>query len=412
MLQDDMHARDVARRRYLAEQRDTGTPAPKPVPLAALLAEPDEPTAYLVDQLWPLGGRVVLAAQYKAGKTTARDNLVRSLVDGAPFLGRYTVARPMPAGRTVVVLDLEMPRNTLRTWLRDQDIAHAERVIVWPLRGHTARLDLTDDAVRAWWAGELRRVGALVLDCLRPVLDALGLDENRDAGRFLTAFDALCAEAGVTEALVVHHMGHTGERARGDSRLRDWPDAEWRLIREQGDGGREPDAGAGRYFAALGRDVDVPEQAIAYDPRTRGLLVTGGSRADQKARAAADAIVGLLADTGGALSTRGIEDEMAERDPDHARADIRRGLRIAVDDGRIVTQPGPRRAVLHTVSAPVRRSAPGRTGAVESECASVPPPIGGRTGALDAETAATDTLTDLLGATLLSAPPLDGEAPA
>ena len=52
------------------------------------------------------------------------------------------------------------------------------------------------------------------------MLDALGLDEHRDAGRFLTAFDALLVEAGIRDAFVVTHMGHTNERARGDSRLR------------------------------------------------------------------------------------------------------------------------------------------------------------------------------------------------
>jgi hypothetical protein len=40
-------------------------------------------------------------------------------------------------------------------------------------------------------------------------------DEGREAGRFLTAYDALLDEAGITDTLVVHHMGHakrTGPR--------------------------------------------------------------------------------------------------------------------------------------------------------------------------------------------------------
>ena len=69
--------------------------------------------------------------------------------------------------------------------------------------------------------------GVVVLDCLGPVLGALGLDENSntDVGRFLGAFAELLDEAGAPEAAVVHHMGHSGERTRGGSKLRDWPDA-------------------------------------------------------------------------------------------------------------------------------------------------------------------------------------------
>jgi hypothetical protein len=48
-------------------------------------------------------------------------------------------------------------------------------------------------AVRAEWARKLRDLDAavVILDCLRPVLDALGLDESHDAGRLLVALDEL-----------------------------------------------------------------------------------------------------------------------------------------------------------------------------------------------------------------------------
>jgi hypothetical protein len=59
---------------------------------------------------------------------------------------------------------------------------------------------------------------------------------------------------------VVHHMGHAAERSRGDSRLLDWPDALWKIVRDKDD---EDDTGmddpqGSRYFSAYGRDVDVP----------------------------------------------------------------------------------------------------------------------------------------------------------
>ena len=53
---------------------------------------PDEDATYRVTGLWPTGGRVVLSAQHKAGKTRLTGNLIRSLVDGDLFLGAFTVA--------------------------------------------------------------------------------------------------------------------------------------------------------------------------------------------------------------------------------------------------------------------------------------------------------------------------------
>ena len=54
----------------------------------------------------------------------------------------------------------------------------------------------------------------------------------RTQGAYSRHFDELLSEARIGEGVFVHHMGHYGERARGDSRLRDWPDGEWRLVRQ------------------------------------------------------------------------------------------------------------------------------------------------------------------------------------
>jgi hypothetical protein len=205
---------------------------PELVSLKDFLALEDEPLVYRVDQLWPIGDRMVAAAQFRAGKTTLRDNLVRALADGGPFLGRFDVAPP--AGR-IVVFDNELDKRMLRRWMREQGIVNEDRVELVPLRGKVATFNLIEEDCRARWAEKIRAaVGSVVvLDCLRPVLDALGLSEDKDAGRFLVAFDALLAEAGAPEGVVTHHMGHNGERSLGDSRILDWPDATWKLVREK-----------------------------------------------------------------------------------------------------------------------------------------------------------------------------------
>jgi hypothetical protein len=203
-------ARREARRRLDAEERGAVV-TPELLTLSAFLAEPDPPVRWRIEGLQPSDSRLMVAAQFKAGKTTLRDNLLRSLADGDRFLGSFEVR---PVVGTVAVVDTEMARTQARRWMRDQRIRNTDRVVLTLLRGQAAAFDLLNPEIRAQWAEWFRQRNAryLVLDCLRPVLDALGLDEHKDAGRFLVAFDALLRDAEIEEAAIVHHMGHVGER--------------------------------------------------------------------------------------------------------------------------------------------------------------------------------------------------------
>jgi hypothetical protein len=169
------------------------------------------------------------------------------------------------------------------------------------------------------------------------VLDAVGLDEDKDAGRFLIAFDELLDSCGAREGVVVHHMGHEGERSRGSSRLRDWPDVEWRLVRQD----EEP--GSPRFFTAYGRDVDVPETELGFNSITRRLSPVGGSRKESKGREHVPAILDLLGEQDG-LSQRQIANALVEV---ASRKELREALAVAIKDGSVWTSSGPRGALLH-----------------------------------------------------------------
>ncbi|WP_139810464.1 AAA family ATPase [Prescottella equi] len=322
-------------REQLAARRSASTIASiaAPIALHEFLAIPDEPTKYRIDGLFPVGGRIMLSAQFKAGKTTAVGNLIRSLVDGEPFLGRFATE----SLERVTLLDNELDERTLRGWLRDQGIQNPERVRVLSMRGKVGTFNILDDRIRERWAEVLTGTNFLILDVLRPVLDALGLDENRDAGRFLVAFDTLLADAGIAEAAVIHHMGHNGERSRGDSRLQDWPDALWRLVRQN----EEPNSP--RYFSAFGRDVDVAEGLLTYDVRNRNLTYASGNRKDAAATAALPDILDHLAAHAGQSGNQ-IEKALAEIHPQKA---IRAGIQAGIRDGSIRTAKGPKNANLH-----------------------------------------------------------------
>lgn len=334
-----------ARRRLDAEEQPPIDPPPIKR-LDELLAEPDTEECYRIDKVAPADARIMLNAQWKAGKTTLVGNLARALVDDEPFLGRFTVNTP---AHHVVIIDDELSENLVRRWLRDQNIANTTAVHVVTLRGKLAAFNLLDEKVRAEWADRLRALGCdyLALDCLRPILDALGLDERSDAGKFLVAYDALLTAAGINDSLIVQHMGHANERARGDSRLQDWPDAIWSLIRDEHDDEI-------RYFKAVGRDVSVPEGRLGYDRATRHLTYVAGSRNDAKTEAAKLGIIRWLADRAKqgepSVSKNAIETEIAGT---HPQKHIRLGLTAAVTEGYVAVDKGTSGAAhLHRIAYP------------------------------------------------------------
>ncbi len=355
-----LRARREAQRRVDAEEHPPVAP-PEIVTLQEHLARNDAPPRWRIAELQPEASRVMLAAQFKAGKTTISGNLIRSLVDGDPFLGRYPVT---PVKGTVALVDVEMGSRQLAAWLRAQQIQHADRVVVISLRGSAGAFDLRDETIRAGWVERLReqKVEYVIVDCLRPILDSLGLDEHREAGAFLVELDRLLVEASIPDATVIHHMGHHGERSRGDSRLRDWPDVEWRLVRQ------DDDPASDRYLAAYGRDVDVPESRLIYDCDTRRLTIADGSRADLKTRAALDAVVDVLAKADGPQTGRQIKAALV--DSDHSRNTIDDALRRGIRDEILAVDPGPRGAKLYRVAAsvPVSRSVPTALRDGGSEC--------------------------------------------
>jgi hypothetical protein len=348
----DLHALAVGRRAYELRINDearalwtrqranlSGQQRPELVNLVDLLAEPDEDATYRIDEVFPTGGRALLAAQYKAGKTSMMGNLIRSLVDGDPFLATYHTEK---VGR-VVLVDTELDKRMLRRWIRDHGIRNSGAVDVICLRGKLTTFNIVDETIRAEWAALLRGAEFLILDCIRPCLDAIGLSEDKEAGIFLTAFDALCMEAGIHEACVVHHMGHGSERSRGDSRLLDWPDVIWKIIRDTEDDESE---GGDRFFSALGRDVKVGEAQLDWNEETRAISICGGGRSDKRARSAVDDIVEIMSrpDNNNGISQNQLELKL--RAAGVGRNVARKAIAQAIKNAVILVTEGQRFSLL------------------------------------------------------------------
>jgi hypothetical protein len=358
-----LKARRIATRRLDAEE--AGEPAaPTSTSLRDLLTEPDEDPTYLVHGIWPTGGKVVLSAQQKAGKTTMVGNLVRSLADGDPVLGPRSgslvragghggfAVTPLAADEAVFVIDSELDRRMIRRWLREHSIRNPDRVFVETFRGLT--WDPRDDKVRAQWARHLSdlNVRVLILDPLAPILSSLDIDEidNKGVGQFLHAMDALVLESGAQELLITHHTTHDGERGRGASVLRGWPDAEWRFVVERPGDGREPEPGAARFFAATGRDVAVAEQRLEFAEASRTLTIAGGNRNTHAVDKHTATLVHIVEDQPG-LTKRDLRDAMT------AQCSVRKEtadkvIAAAVSAGLVHTHDGPRGANLHHIGPP------------------------------------------------------------
>lgn len=335
-----------------ARAAKTAKAIPTPVSLTDFLAEPDEDAEYRIEGLFPVGGRILLAAQQKAGKTTMTANLIRCLVDGDPFLDTFEVT-PV---RRVAVIDNELDERMIRRWIRKQGIRNTDRVFIQSIRGKVSSFNILDPAIRTEWANLLRGSDFLILDCLRPILDALGLSEDKDAGLILVAFDALLKEAGIAEGVMVHHMGHSGERTRGDSRLRDWPDATWKLVRKDPEDEASP-----RFFSAYGRDVDVAEAELGFDKTANRLSFTGrGSRKSVRKDAKADDltphIVRIVAENPG-ISGSGIERELRTAGVSFQKGSIGFAGEHVAEQGLIrIEKGGSGKPTKHFPIEPPRRS--------------------------------------------------------
>lgn len=339
--------------RKIEQQRKAGNvEIPRPMSGSAFLARPLNPIKHRIAGLLPIGGKIIVSAQFKSGKSTMMGNLLRSLTDGDPFLGCFEVT---PFDGRVVLIDDELDDGMLQHWLTGQGITRTDRFDVVSLRGRVSAFDITNDSIRAEWAHNLREANCafLIFDCLRPVLDAIGLSEDKESGTFLVALDALARDAGISEMAIVHHMGHGSERARGDSRLRDWPDVEWKIVREQS---AEDDPAAPKYFSAFGRgDVEIKEGALKLEGR-RLTFSPGEGRKKGSGHRETDLppapgfVEQLLSEVAEPMNKLAIR--RALRDEGYTDRAARDAIELLIGRGFLATTRGPRHSTLVSWTEP------------------------------------------------------------
>lgn len=223
-------------------------------PLKLDLIREEEPFDWLVEGVIPRGENALLIAPNKVGKTSIVVNLVKSLIDGAPFLGKFPVAWPTAK---VAVLDFEMSETMLRNWYGRAKI-EGKHFEVLPMMGHAQAFNLLSANGLARAVERLRGTSVLIIDCLGPLLTAIGQSELH-VGPFLAALGDLKRHTEIEEIVLVHHMALSADRERGDSRLGGWPAAILRITTP-----RRPlvTPDTPRSFSAFGRNIFVPKSRL------------------------------------------------------------------------------------------------------------------------------------------------------
>mgnify|MGYP002713409454 FL=1 len=243
----------------------------------------DTEVRWVVHGLLAEGGRAMIVAPPKAGKTSTITDLAWALASGEAFLRQST---HLPSDRTVHVIDLEMTAAQSMEWHRKRAAGAprevADRVLVSALRGHISDADFTDAEVRAVWIEALRqqKCGILIIDCLAPLIAAAGLDENSasEVQKLLAGIDEVAYEAGLLGVITAHHAGK-GAGTRGSSALDGSGDSIWRLSRQRRGRlkvtvtGRDTSgtysgflaADSGRVIIDSWTDIDGVEDRVVHD---------------------------------------------------------------------------------------------------------------------------------------------------
>lgn len=326
-----LRVRDRAAVLYAQEKAAGRVPSLRRETLAVALGRPRVVVPHRIEGLHKVGYNSTVTAKYKTGKTTLGVNLLRSLADGEPFLGRFEV---LPPDGRVGLLNYELDDGDMLDWLAAAGIRKTDRVAVLNLRGQ--RFTFAGDyhcAEFVAWCREMD-VEVLDLDPHRLALAGFGSEnDNDDVTRFTQRLDQIKADAGVSDLFLKVHTGRAEsedglEHARGATSLDDWADQRWVLTKNgQGD----------RFMYAEGRLAPVREFRVAHDAATGLLTAEDGSRRSAKADGdnAAALLVQQIVDATPDLTTQEVMSQLGDRWGISNRTRANAAVKLADDRGLI-----------------------------------------------------------------------------
>ena len=262
-------ALELAKQQIAEEKYARNDQIPEPKKLSEWLLEEDVPLTYRVADLWPSLGTIFVVAAYKAGKTTLVMNIIRCLIDGGLFLGRF---KTTPVSRNVGYLNFEVNENQSKAWLKRLGIKKSERLFTWNLKGFGSPLSTAMSREKFIQALIEKDIEVLIIDPFSGAYRKGDTNDNDAVKDFLLQLDEIVRKAGVQEVLMAVHAGNDQSKPRGATTLGDHPDALWNIAKSE--------AGKTRFFKAEGRDVFLAEEALALSLDKITLELSGKTRAD------------------------------------------------------------------------------------------------------------------------------------
>jgi hypothetical protein len=338
-VQDELERLQV-REEARARLREASFEPPEPLTFAELVAKPRPDVTWSVEELAERGHNVLLAAQYKAGKTTLALNLARALVDGRPFLGRFRTGLQ----GTFVWLNYELTELDAQAWLSQMQFLHPERAVVLGLRGRPNLLGSPHGV--AWLVELLQEVGAgsLLIDTFRASFSGDSSNDNVQVGRYTALLDEIKQRSGVSDLLLTHHFGRKehqpgAEHGLGAVELDGWADSRWLLTLD----------GQDRFLRVDGRVGGLEESRLRYDPTHRTLTLpdaaVGVSRSESKEERAEQAVLLAVRVQPGVGAQELVR--RARSRGGGATKDVEHAVKRLVGDGRVVVKQVPGNAKPH-----------------------------------------------------------------
>lgn len=244
----------------------------------------EAPTAYdyIIDPLWVRGHTSLVVGQYKKGKTTLLQNIVKSLATGEALFEQFPVG---PITGSIVYLDLELTDNDLNLWIKKGGLG-LDNVFFISMRGRSHHLDFRTEFIRRVMIEELAPlmpISVLFLDPVGAIAQTIfgsegGENDNTSVGEFMRSFNRFLTEANIESAMISHHTGQAkgSARARGAAAWMDVPDAIWsyrKLTDVDPDMADAPDDA--RMVQITTRGAAVPEFVVGFDEDNRKLFYMG-----------------------------------------------------------------------------------------------------------------------------------------
>jgi len=295
-----------------------------------LASQIDDPK-FGIEGLVISGGNALITAPRKAGKTVLAINLAMAYVDNEPFLGQFKVT-PLPDEGRVLMLNYELTRQQFGDWASRIGIENTDSISTLHLRGQAFKLK--SPRAQKWLVELCKRlnVRVIIVDPLSRASSGFGSsNSNDDMDAFTEILDEIKLQAGVRELFLTNHMGWgVEERTRGASSLEGWPDALWRLNMKDND----------RYFSVpLGRDVELDEGKLEFDPETKRLTFEDGvSRNEARNEAANQRVEELVLEFVRANPGK-MSDEVEKEAKGASKQDIGKARMRLIDKGPIYTKP-------------------------------------------------------------------------